>query len=154
MSWHKLGRFQVPGEPQGKGRPRFVRSTGRAYTPGRTLHYEDRVATIAALVFEGQDLPLGPDVPVRLEVEALFTRPRRLYRRKDSAERIWAHRARVDGDNILKAIGDGLQRILFTDDRQVVLGSVSKRYTRILDRKEKRGELSEVLVTVWTWGEQ
>lgn len=154
MTWHKLGSFQVPGEPQGKGRPRFVRETGRVFTPSRTLHYEDRVAKIAALVLEGEDLPLGPEVPVRLEIEALFTRPRRLYRRKDPAERVWAHRTRCDADNIAKAIGDGLQRILLTDDRQVVELKVSKRYGRILDRKEKRGELSQVLVTVWTWGEQ
>ena len=153
MSWHLLGRFQVPGEPQGKGRPRFVRSTGRAYTPSRTLHYEDRVATIAALVFEGKPVPLGPDVPVKLEIEATFTRPRRLYRRKDPMGRIWAHRTRVDGDNILKAIGDGLQRILFSDDRQIVEATVSKQYGRILDRQEKRGDLSQVLVTIWTWVE-
>ena len=154
MSWQMLGQMMIPGEPQGKGRPRFVRATGRAYTPSQTLQYEDRVATIAALVFEGKDLPLGPDVPVRLDVEAVFSRPKRLYRRKDPEERIWACRSRVDGDNILKALGDGLQRILFADDRQVVEASVSKQYGRILDRKTKRGELSHVYVTVYHWEEQ
>ena len=153
MTWHQLGRFQVPGDPQGKGRPRFVRATGRAYTPSETLHYEDRVAKIAALVFEGKPIPLGPDVPVKLEIAATFTRPKRLFRRKDPMGRIYATRTRVDADNIGKTIGDALQRILFADDRQVVDLTVTKHYGRILDRQEKRAELSSVLVTVWYWGD-
>lgn len=153
MTWHQLGRFQVPGDPQGKGRPRFVRATGRAYTPADTLHYEDRVAKIAALVFDGKPIPLGADVPVKLEIAATFTRPKRLFRRKDPMGRIYATRTRVDADNIGKTIGDALQRILFADDRQVVELTVTKHYGRILDRQEKRAELSSVLVTVWYWGE-
>lgn len=35
--------FQVPGEPVGKGRPRFTRQ-GRAYTPAKTAKYENLVS--------------------------------------------------------------------------------------------------------------
>ena len=39
--------FTVPGEPQGKGRPRFARPKGSnftmAYTPEKTVSYENRV---------------------------------------------------------------------------------------------------------------
>ena len=153
MSWTELGRFRIPGEPQGKGRPRFVRATGRAYTPADTLHYEDRVAKIAAYVFEGKPIPLGSDVPVKLEIEAVFTRPKRLFRRRDPDGRLYATRTRVDADNIAKAIGDSLQRILFADDRQVVELTVTKQYGAIIDRREKTSELSSVLVTVSQWGE-
>ena len=151
MSWEHFGKFMVPGEPQGKGRPRFVRATGRTYTPADTLYYEDRIAKIAALVFDDRELPIAADVPIWLDVAAVFSRPGRLYRRKDSIERVWAPRARVDADNIIKTIGDALQRILFKDDRQVVRATVSKEYGRIFDRKEKRGELSHVLVNLYTW---
>ena len=34
--------FSVPGEPVGKGRPRFTR-TGHPYTPGKTESYESLV---------------------------------------------------------------------------------------------------------------
>ena len=35
--------FTVPGPPVGKGRPRFVRSTGRAYTDSQTVSAEQRI---------------------------------------------------------------------------------------------------------------
>lgn len=35
--------FIVPGEPKGKGRPRFNTKTGRTYTPGDTINYENLV---------------------------------------------------------------------------------------------------------------
>ena len=35
--------FIVPGEPKGKGRPRFNPKTGRTYTPGDTINYENLV---------------------------------------------------------------------------------------------------------------
>jgi Holliday junction resolvase RusA-like endonuclease len=38
--------FFAPGQPIGKGRPRF--GNGRAYTPARTLNYEKYVAAIAS----------------------------------------------------------------------------------------------------------
>lgn len=36
--------FIIDGEPQGKARPRFVRSTGHTYTPQNTKNYEAAVA--------------------------------------------------------------------------------------------------------------
>lgn len=36
--------FTIPGEPCGKGRPRFVRQTGRTYTPEKTARYENLVS--------------------------------------------------------------------------------------------------------------
>ena len=33
-------RIIVDGPPIGKGRPRFIRATGRAYTPVKTVNYE------------------------------------------------------------------------------------------------------------------
>ena len=35
--------FIIPGEPKGKGRPRFNTRTGRAFTPGDTINYENLV---------------------------------------------------------------------------------------------------------------
>lgn len=35
-------RFSVPGKPLGKGRPRFSRASGRAFTPAKTVSYEGK----------------------------------------------------------------------------------------------------------------
>ena len=37
--------FMVPGKPQGKGRPRFSRKSGTAYTPSKTRDYERFIAS-------------------------------------------------------------------------------------------------------------
>ena len=37
--------FMVPGKPQGKGRPRFSRKSGTAYTPSKTRDYERLIAS-------------------------------------------------------------------------------------------------------------
>jgi Holliday junction resolvase RusA-like endonuclease len=154
MPWVEMGKMKIPGEPRGKGRPRFVRATGRTYTPKETLSYEDRIYMIADIVFDEYELPLGRHVPVRLDIEAVFTRPKRLFRKADPDARIHAPQTRVDADNIAKTVGDALQRLIFVDDRQVVEIRVTKHYGAILDRKEKTAELSHVLVTVYRLGEQ
>ena len=35
--------FTVDGKPHGKGRPRFIRNTGHAYTPPKDKEYEELV---------------------------------------------------------------------------------------------------------------
>ena len=37
----------LAGVPVGKGRPRFVKSTGRAFTPEKTVRFEDRLSIVA-----------------------------------------------------------------------------------------------------------
>ncbi len=43
----------VPGEPCGKGRPRFVRSTGHAFTPGKTVNAETLIKELFAQAYPG-----------------------------------------------------------------------------------------------------
>ena len=57
--------FRVPGTPVGKGRVRFVRKTGRTFTPTKTARFEERVAFFA----EAAGLPLLSG-PVELSVVA------------------------------------------------------------------------------------
>ena len=66
--------IEVSGQPQGKGRPRFTR-TGHAYTPPRTVEYEQRIR--AAAWAEMQRLNLDPtDRPVAVDVIAFMTIPK------------------------------------------------------------------------------
>ncbi|OXE37432.1 MAG: hypothetical protein CGW95_01595 [Phenylobacterium zucineum] len=52
--WRPSYRFTIPGQPRGKGRPRFGR--GRTYTDAKTLAYEQTVRTSAKSAIG----PLGP----------------------------------------------------------------------------------------------
>ncbi len=107
-------RFEIPGKPFAKQRPRFSRKSGRAFTPKETVSFEDTVRAIAAQEFSE---PLCG--PVEITVTAQFE-PAASWSKKKTAEHIWQpHIQRPDADNIQKAILDGLNRIAFADDAQV-----------------------------------
>ena len=52
--------FTVPGEPQGKGRPRIGRvgQHARMFTPAKTVAYEGLVALAAQEAMQGRDIPV------------------------------------------------------------------------------------------------
>lgn len=114
-------RFQVPGLPQGKGRARF--GNGRTYTPQKTVAYEGLISMAAQQAMAGRDLIAGP---VHLVVTAVFPIPAS-WSKKRRAEAQW-HTGKPDGDNMLKAVGDGLNGIAFKDDSQIVCAKVTKQY--------------------------
>ena len=115
--------FTVDGPPVPKGRPRIVK--GHTYTPPRTKAYEAAVG-YAALAARTWDAPT--DKPV--SVVAWFYMP---------------NRRRVDIDNLIKALFDGMQGSLLVDDGQVVDVEAHK----FLDRDNPRAEVRvrEVVVT-------
>lgn len=98
-------RFVLVGEPVPKGRPRLNKATGAIYTPRETKAYEDAIAMMAMTQREKYGTNL-------VKVMAfLFT-----------------SKKRIDGDNCLKSILDGLMKGgVFDDDSQVVEG----HYVRI-----------------------
>jgi Holliday junction resolvase RusA-like endonuclease len=113
--------FTVPGLPQGKGRARF--GNGRTYTPAKTVAYEGLIALAGEKAMDGR----GPlEGPVYVTVTAFFPIPASWPKRK-KAEARW-HTGKPDGDNILKAAGDGLNGIVWKDDSQVAFSKVIKQY--------------------------
>ena len=61
----------LAGVPVGKGRPRFVKSTGRAFTPEKTVRFEDRLSIVAQEAMAGRaplDGPLAVEVEIRMPV--------------------------------------------------------------------------------------
>lgn len=116
-------RITVPGKPQGKGRARF--GNGRTYTPAKTVAYEGLIA------LAGQDAMDGSppsERPVYLIVNAYFGFPKSWSQKRRREKPIHWHTARPDGDNILKAVGDGLNGIAWRDDSQIVMAKVAKQY--------------------------
>lgn len=117
--------FTVPGTPVAKGRPRISTRGGfaRAFTPAKTVAYEGLIALAAQDAMKGAEPFHGP---VCVTVTATFPIPASWSRKKQAAA-LW-HTGRPDGDNLLKAVGDGLNGVAFKDDSQVASARVIKRY--------------------------
>jgi Holliday junction resolvase RusA-like endonuclease len=101
--------FVVPGKPVPKGRPRgSVRDekTVVMRTPKTTEIYETRVAAEALRAAARQRLVFN--APVVLSVRFLLPRPKELLKPGSPAHRIEAPDS-SDGDNLVKAIADGMQ---------------------------------------------
>ena len=121
-------RFTVPGLPQGKGRARF--GNGRAYTPAKTVAYEGLIALAGQ---QAMDDRLLIEAPVYLMVDAFFPIPKswsKSRKQRASSSLVW-HVGKPDGDNILKAVGDGLNGIVWKDDSQVAFAKITKQYAEV-----------------------
>lgn len=114
--------FTIPGKPFGKERPRATRQ-GRIFTPARTVSFERKVGTIAQPLFA---CPI--EGPVKLRVVATFEIPKSWTKAKRAAAQGAFHTQKPDGDNCLKAIKDGLNRIAWMDDSQVADARIVKRW--------------------------
>lgn len=116
----------VPGKPQGKGRPRFSRKTGRAYTPEATARYENFIALLARDEMDGPPL-LGP---LRVTIEAYVAVPKS-WKALDRAMALLGLKApetKPDVDNAAKVM-DALNGIVWIDDKQVARLEVEKFYS-------------------------
>lgn len=121
--------LHVPGQPQGKGRARFAKRGAfmRAYTPEKTVAYEGLIALAGEKVMDGRDCLSGP---LDLKIAAVFQIPKSWSQRRRAAALLspdW-HTGKPDGDNVLKAVGDGLNGIVWRDDSQIARCSISKAY--------------------------
>lgn len=130
--------FEIVGEPQGKGRPRFSTRGGfvKTYTPEKTASYENFVKVCYLNKYKGQKL----DGEIIAEIIAYFSIPKSFSKKK----RVQAIEGKImptkkpDTDNIAKTILDSLNGIAFEDDKQVVALLVKKIY----------GEEAKVVVTL------
>lgn len=117
--------FTVPGNPIAKGRPRFVRATGRTFTPAKTASYEGAVAGKAAEAMSGRRPFEGP---LRVTIRATFLVPQSWTQNRKNAA-VWKT-SKPDADNLAKII-DALNAIVWRDDAQVCELTVQKRYGAI-----------------------
>lgn len=122
-------QFTIPGPPIGKGRPRATTINGmaRLYTPKKTASYEGLVAHAAQAAMI--DLPLI-EGPVHIELLICCAVPASWSQKKQrmalSGEIIPT--TKPDADNIIKAICDGCNGVVWRDDVQAADGSWKKRY--------------------------
>lgn len=113
-------RLELTGKPEGKGRPRFAKKTGRVYTPAATKLAEGRV--IDAWTNAGQP---RIDGPVRLRLRIDVARPKGHFRTNGALTAAGVRLPHPTGkkpdlDNALKLVMDALNRRAYRDDVDVV----------------------------------
>lgn len=124
-------RFEIPGKPFAKQRPRVGKWGG--YTPKETVSFERTVGQIA---LEHIKTPL--EGPICVDIVAIFE-PAKSWSKKKKEDHMWqAHTQRPDLDNLAKAILDGMNRIAFADDGQVSRMKCKKQW----------GENAKTIVTI------
>lgn len=118
--------ISLDGIPVGKGRPRFSRATGHAYTPAKTRQYETTLAYAAQVVMTGRPLLEGA---LMAEVVALFPIPASYSKSKrlDALSGALRPTKKPDADNLVKTL-DALNGIVFRDDSQIVVLNLRKAY--------------------------
>lgn len=114
--------FTVPGEPVAKARARATMVAGRArmYTPAKTERFEARVALFAQQAMAGKPPIEGA---VALTVVALFPVSASWPKKRQAAalEGRELHTKKPDLDNVIKAVKDGMNGIVWRDDAQVAI---------------------------------
>ena len=124
--------FTIPGQPQGKGRPRVgsIGGHARMFTPAKTVAYEGLIAH-AAQQARG-DLPLL-DGPLVVNLVLHCQIPASWSKKKQQQALAGEIRptTKPDIDNVLKAVLDGCNGVLWRDDVLVVTVSVTKLYASV-----------------------
>lgn len=123
--------FTVPGEPVAKGRAKFARrgSFVATYTPEKTARYENlvKLAAEAAMIATRYSVLEGP---LELRVFAVRSIPAswsgKKQRLAQAGELIPT--TKPDLDNIVKAVKDACNKVVWRDDSQVVDLVAKKRY--------------------------
>src|SRR6185295_6108160 len=121
--------IELQGDPRGKGRARFSRKTGHAYTPAETVSYEGALRVLAQQAMAGKP-PL--EGPVCVDVVAYFAIPGSWSNKKKRQAEIGVIHPtkKPDWDNLAK-VTDSLNGVVWRDDTQVVSGRVLKVYNYI-----------------------
>ena len=117
--------FTIPGEPRGKGRPRFGK--GFTYTDDKTASYEGTIKLACRQAMRGCAPFAGP---VIVTVKAVLSIPKSASQKKRAGmiEGDIRPVKRPDLDNITKAVLDGCNKVAFADDAQGVSCVSSKLY--------------------------
>lgn len=137
--------LMVIGPPAGKGRPRFNTRTGHAHTPQATRTAEARIAD----AWIGAGSVRLPDGPVFCRVEAVMSRPAGHWRTDGSLSAAgvrapWPTK-KPDLDNIIKLVGDSLNKLAYRDDADIVRVDAVRRWCNPGERDHLRIELRPIV---------
>lgn len=125
-----LVTFTIPGQPQGKGRPRVGKIGGHArmFTPEKTAAYEGLIAHSARVAMAGRPLLVGAaacNVFIDCQVPASWSGKKQ----RAALEGEVLPTAKPDADNVVKAVFDGINGVVWRDDVLCVDVRVRKRFS-------------------------
>lgn len=127
--------FTIYGECVAKARPRFTQY-GHVYTPAKTKEYERLIKSVA----RENNIPcittaLKIDITIYKSIPASWTKKKK--EQALSGELLPV--VKPDIDNYVKAVLDGLNGLLFVDDKQIIELTARKKYS----------DSARTEVTVW-----
>ncbi len=117
----------VPGDPVGKGRPRFTRS-GIAFTPAKTRNHEAYIRALFVAKYPGFELLDGP---LEMEIVVCFPIPKSATKKRRQ-DMLWQREMptkKPDVDNLVKVFADALNGLAYRDDSQIVSLAIVKQYS-------------------------
>ena len=137
-------KIRVPGDPVPKGRPRATAIGGQArmYTPAATRAYEQRVA-VAAREATAKAPPMDGALSVSIEITMPIPASWTKAKRADALAGMVMPTGRPDLDNLIKALTDACNGIVWRDDAQIVRLMAEKRYG------EQPGAVVSVIPLTW-----
>lgn len=127
-------RFRLEGTaaPKERARHRIVTPKGRkpfisVYTPKETVEYEKRVAAVAGQAWGRPEPSMRP---IELQVTVVVAIPDGWpkWKREAATRGEIAPTGVPDLDNIVKAIQDGMNKVVYRDDGQIVSTDAVKMY--------------------------
>lgn len=120
-------RFEIPGEPIAKARPRVTK--WGVHTPEKTKNYEVLVKELYA-INHGQTMLEG-ELGIRLKL--YFQIPKSASKKKKQLmmDQELRPTKKPDLDNCMKSITDALNGLAYKDDSQIVSATIEKYYSDI-----------------------
>ena len=118
-------KFEVPGQPQHKQRPRWSRT--RMYSPKDTVNYETYIKEMFVISYP-DFIPL--EGPLRMTLTAWLMIPKSTSKKrmKLMIERIIIPEKKPDHDNIVKIVSDALEKLAYKNDSQIATCIFHKWY--------------------------
>ena len=119
----------MPGDPHGKGRPKFARRGNfvQTYTDKKTTSYEELVKFYANIAMVDLD-PLQGAVAVYIYIKLAVPKSYSKKRTEACLSGLERPTKKPDWDNVAKSICDAMNGIVYMDDTQIVDAHVTKVY--------------------------
>ena len=126
--------FEIPGSPIGQGRPKFSTINGhaKAYDPEKSRNYKAYVRMLATQAMRENDFEMITG-SCAIKIWAYFDIPKSKSKKfKEAAlEGKEKPTKKPDADNIVKAILDALNGLMYKDDSCIVELSCVKYYSDV-----------------------
>ena len=125
MEQNKIS-FTVPGQPQGKLRPRWSRT--RMYSPEKTVNYETYIKEMFVITYPDFVLLEGA-LEITITAWMMIPKSTSKKRAKLMVDRVIRPDKKPDWDNLSKVVGDALEGLAYKNDAQIVDGILHKYYS-------------------------